>query len=136
MAESYIATLTADFDPDRYKSDYREALEALVAAKVEGLELPETDEGEGQVAEVVDLVAALRASVAAAKARRGEQPSSAGTKPAKRAASKSTSRKAVSSGGKAAKKTASKAAKKQAAKSSSKSTSKTTTKAAAKRKSA
>ncbi len=136
MAESYIATLTADFDPDRYKSDYREALEALVAAKVEGLELPETDEGEGQVAEVVDLVAALRASVAAAKARRGEQPSSAGTKPAKRAASKSTSGKAVSSSGKAAKKTASKAAKKQAAKSSSKSTSKTTAKAAAKRKSA
>jgi DNA end-binding protein Ku len=136
MAESYIATLTADFDPDRYKSDYREALEALVAAKVEGLELPETDEGEGQVAEVVDLVAALRASVAAAKARRGEQPSSAGTKPAKRAASKTMSRKAASSGDKTAKKTASKAAKKQAAKASSKSTSKTTTKAAAKRKSA
>jgi DNA end-binding protein Ku len=136
MAESYIATLTADFDPDRYKSDYREALEALVAAKVEGLELPETDEGEGQVAEVVDLVAALRASVAAAKARRGEQPSSAGTKPAKRAASKTTSRKAASSGDKTAKKTTSKAAKKQAAKASSKSTSKTTTKAAAKRKSA
>jgi DNA end-binding protein Ku len=136
MAESYIATLTADFDPDRYKSDYREALEALVAAKVEGLELPETDEGEGQVAEVVDLVAALRASVAAAKARRGEQPSSAATKPAKRAASKTASRKAASSGGKTAKKTASKAAKKPAAKASSKSTSKTTTKAAAKRKSA
>jgi DNA end-binding protein Ku len=132
MAESYIATLTADFDPDRYKSDYREALEALVAAKVEGLELPETDEGEGQVAEVVDLVAALRASVAAAKARRGEQPSSAATKPAKRAASKTASRKAASSGGKTAKKTASKAAKKPAAKASSK----TTTKAAAKRKSA
>ena len=136
MAESYIATLTADFDPDRYKSDYREALEALVAAKVEGLELPETGEREEQVAEVVDLVAALRASVAAAKARRGETPSSSGAKPAKRAASKSAarsaSRKAGASGGKGAKKAAPKAAKEPAAKSSTK----TTTKAAAKRKSA
>jgi DNA end-binding protein Ku len=127
MAESYIATLTADFDPDRYKSDYREALEALVAAKVEGLQLPETAEGEGPVAEVVDLVAALRASVAAAKARRGEQPSS-GTGPSKRAAAKSTSRKTASSGEKGAKKAAPKAAKKPEKKS--------TAKAAAKRKSA
>jgi DNA end-binding protein Ku len=127
MAESYIATLTADFDPDRYKSDYREALEALVAAKVEGLELPETGEEEGQVAEVVDLVAALRASVAAAKARRGEQPSTE-AKPVKRAASKSTPRKSAPSGGKSAKKAAPKAAKKPAKKS--------TAKAAAKRKSA
>jgi DNA end-binding protein Ku len=127
MAESYIATLTADFDPDRYKSDYREALEALVAAKVEGLQLPETAEGEGPVAEVVDLVAALRASVAAAKARRGEQPSS-GARPSKRAAAKSTSRKTASSGEKGAKKAAPKAAKKPEKKS--------TAKAAAKRKSA
>jgi DNA end-binding protein Ku len=123
MAESYIATLTADFDPDKYKSDYREALEALVAAKVEGLQLPETSEGEAQVAEVVDLVAALRASVAAAKARRGEQPSSGG-QPAKRAASKSTARKPASSADQGAKKAAKKPAKK------------SSTKAAAKRKSA
>jgi DNA end-binding protein Ku len=110
MAESYIATLTADFDPERYKSDYREALEALVAAKVEGLELPETGEGEGPVAEVVDLVAALRASVAAAKERRGEPTSEAKT--AKRA----TSKKTASSAGKGTKKAAKKPAKKATAK--------------------
>jgi DNA end-binding protein Ku len=119
MAESYIATLTTDFDPDRYKSDYREALEALVAAKVEGLELPETGEEEGEVAEVVDLVAALRASVAAAKARRGEEPTS-GAKPAKRAASKSTSRRATASSGNGAKKAAKKPAKKSTAKTAAK----------------
>ena len=40
MAESYIATLKAEFDPERYHSDYREALERLVEAKVEGLPMP------------------------------------------------------------------------------------------------
>jgi DNA end-binding protein Ku len=110
MAESYIATLSSDFEPDKYSSDYREALEALVAAKVEGLELPETAEGEGEVAEVVDLVAALRASVAAAKERRGEKAETA-AKPAKRA-----TRKTASSASKSTKKAAKKPAKKAAAK--------------------
>jgi DNA end-binding protein Ku len=70
MAESYIATLQNDFDPSRYSSDYREALEQLVEAKASGLPMPETEEDEGQQAEVLDLVAALRASVDAAKKRR------------------------------------------------------------------
>ncbi len=72
MAESYIATLTADFDPTRYSSDYREALEQLVQAKAAGLPMPDSDadDGEGDTAQVVDLVAALRASVDAAKKRR------------------------------------------------------------------
>ena len=46
MAESYIATLSADFDPERYSSDYREALEALVEAKSEGIPMPEVEEQE------------------------------------------------------------------------------------------
>src|SRR3954453_9140069 len=70
MAESYIATLTADFDPDRYHSDYREALEALVEAKVAGLPMPEPEEEPGETAQVLDVFAALRASVDAAKKRR------------------------------------------------------------------
>lgn len=70
MAESYISTLTADFDPARYSSDYREALEQLVQAKAAGLPMPDTDADEGETAQVVDLVAALRASVDAAKKRR------------------------------------------------------------------
>jgi DNA end-binding protein Ku len=73
MAESYISTLQSEFDPSRYHSDYREALETLVQAKAEGVPMPEAEEEEGETAEVVDLVAALRASVAAAKERRGER---------------------------------------------------------------
>jgi DNA end-binding protein Ku len=70
MAESYISTLSGDFDPSRYSSDYREALEQLVQAKASGLPLPEVTTDEPQTAQVVDLVAALRASVDAAKRRR------------------------------------------------------------------
>jgi DNA end-binding protein Ku len=73
MAESYIATLSGDFDPSRYSSDYRQALDQLVQAKAAGLPMPEAaDADEGQTADVVDLVAALRASVDAAKRRREE----------------------------------------------------------------
>ncbi len=92
MAESYIATLKADFDPDRYHSDYREALEQLVESKVSGLPMPEGEEDEGETAEVVDLVAALRASVDAAKKRRaggGSRDSSSDT--TKKTAKKSSS---------------------------------------------
>lgn len=80
MAESYIATLTSDFDPTRYHSDYREALEQLVEAKASGLPMPEGEEDDAQQADVLDLVAALRASVDAAKKRRagGSESSSDG----------------------------------------------------------
>ncbi|HET7326164.1 MAG TPA: Ku protein [Nocardioidaceae bacterium] len=73
MAESYIATLETEFDPTRYHSAYREALEELIEAKTAGLEpAQEVEAATGGDAEVVDLVAALQASVAAAKQRRGE----------------------------------------------------------------
>jgi len=101
MAESYISTLSTDFDPGRYSSDYREALEALVEAKSEGVEMPEVEEQEPG-AQVVDLVAALRASVEAAKKRRGEKSESDSSSdgsdskttkpPAKKTAAKSTSK--------------------------------------------
>jgi DNA end-binding protein Ku len=81
MAESYIATLQNDFDPARYHSDYRQALEQLVEAKASGLPLPEAEEDDGQQAEVLDLVAALRASVDAAKKRRAGSTGDDGAQP-------------------------------------------------------
>ncbi len=96
MAESYIATLTGEFDPERYHNDYREALEHLVEAKSSGLPMPESeDTDEGETAEVVDLVAALRASVDAAKKRReaGGTTEEAGSDA--KAAAKETAKKAV-----------------------------------------
>src|SRR3954471_4896282 len=71
MASSYIDTLRGEFNPDQYHDEYRTALEQVVEAKAAGVPLPaESDEEETEGAEVVDLVAALRASVEAAKARR------------------------------------------------------------------
>ena len=74
MAASLIDTMTEDFEPDQYHDDYREALQAVVQAKVEGndvvrpsgLDLPEATN------EPADLTEILRASVAALKSERGK----------------------------------------------------------------
>jgi DNA end-binding protein Ku len=127
MAESYISTLTAEFDPARYSSDYREALEQLVQAKAAGLPMPDTDVDDGQTAEVVDLVAALRASVDAAKKRRetaGAEGSENGSSessrtPASRKRSPTDSDTKTPSAAKKSAKTGSKADAKSAAKAAS-----------------
>lgn len=99
MAESYIDTLRGEFDPDQYHDEYRHALEQVVEAKAAGVPLPEAEEEETEGAEVVDLVAALRASVEAAKARRAAGGSGGGgqgdSTPAKKAAQKAPAKKAA-----------------------------------------
>ncbi|MFH9298873.1 Ku protein [Streptomyces sp. NPDC017520] len=60
-------------DLSGFHDEYREALEDIIAAKSEGKPLPTPAEGEGkEKGEVVDLMAALNASVKAAKESRGE----------------------------------------------------------------
>lgn len=73
MAKTFIDQLTAEFDPAAYEDSYRAALEQVVAAKLEGVAMPTQDGDEApQEADVVDLVAALKASVEAAKRRRSD----------------------------------------------------------------
>ncbi|HEY5822188.1 MAG TPA: Ku protein [Propionibacteriaceae bacterium] len=69
MARSFIDALAGDFRPEDFTDSYREALEAVVQSKAEGVPLAEEAEAPKE-AEVVDLVAALRKSVEAAKKRR------------------------------------------------------------------
>ena len=103
MAQSLIESMSADFDPDQYHDDYREALEQVIEAKVEGREVVEQPVQEEDTGSVVDLMAALRASVAAAKKGRGEadeeQPPAkkapAKKAPAKKAAAKAPAKKAA-----------------------------------------
>jgi len=74
MAASLIDTMTEDFDPALYKDSYREAIEALVQAKIEGNEVirpPGSAVPAGTPGGPADLTETLRASVAAAKANRG-----------------------------------------------------------------
>ena len=82
MATSLIDSMTEDFDPEQYHDNYREALEELVAAKVDGLAPPEP--AERPAAQPVSLLDALQASLdAAGKDRTG----SAGKRPPRKRAS-------------------------------------------------
>ncbi|MCU1594159.1 MAG: hypothetical protein JWO12_1551 [Frankiales bacterium] len=85
MAGSLIETLSGDFDPAQYSDSYREALQAVIDAKVEGREVVQPESAQPTSGTVVDLMAALRASVDAAKAK--TQPS-AKKAPAKKAPAK------------------------------------------------
>jgi DNA end-binding protein Ku len=66
MASSLIETMAGDFDPTQYEDAYREALQQLIEAKIEGKEIvaPEQEE---EVPAAADLLSVLRASVEAAK---------------------------------------------------------------------
>ena len=65
MAKMLVENLSARFDPDRYKDDYREAVIALAEAKLGSEPLPKTESAAEP--KVMDLMAALQASVDAAK---------------------------------------------------------------------
>ncbi|WP_062443069.1 non-homologous end joining protein Ku [Herbidospora daliensis] len=69
MAESLIETMVGDFDPGEYKDAYREALQEVIDAKVAGREVIQA-EAPAEAGPAVDLMAALRASVDAAKRER------------------------------------------------------------------
>jgi len=72
MADSLVASMAGDFNPEEYSDDYRDALQRVIDAKVEGREVVEPEEAQPSTSNVVDLMSALRASVEAAKASRGE----------------------------------------------------------------
>jgi DNA end-binding protein Ku len=97
MAGTLIESLSGEFDPNEFHDSYREALEQVIEAKAAGDEvvpppaLPDTGGA------VVDLMAALRASVDAAKkgragdakpAKTAKKAAAKAAKPAKKAAAK------------------------------------------------
>jgi DNA end-binding protein Ku len=84
MARQLIDSLTSDWNPDEFSDAYREALLEIVEAKLNGQEI-EVVEAE-PAAKVVDLMEALKASVAAAK--KDDEPA-----PKKKAAAKKTAAK-------------------------------------------
>ncbi|WP_433497893.1 Ku protein [Sphaerimonospora sp. CA-214678] len=110
MAESLIETMVADFDPAEHRDAYREALQEVIEAKVAGREIvaPEAP-AEGRPA--VDLMAALRASVEAAKKER-EGTAAAGKRkaPGGKAAAKTRGKTSGKTSGKTTEEVAEKAA--------------------------
>jgi DNA end-binding protein Ku len=96
MAASLIETMTEDFDPDQFHDTYRETLEAVVQAKVEGNDVvrPAGIEAAEPPKQPADLADILRASVAALKDQRGQAAIAA--KPAPRAKSATRAKPAAS----------------------------------------
>ncbi len=72
MAKLLLETLAGDYDASEFEDEYADAVHALVEAKLAGGEVKQTKEPAPSAGEVVDLLAALQRSVAAAKTARGE----------------------------------------------------------------
>jgi DNA end-binding protein Ku len=70
LARQVIASLAGEFDPTELKSEYRQDLRALLEAKLAGQEVTRPEPV--PEAPVVDLMEALRRSVAEAKGRKAE----------------------------------------------------------------
>lgn len=70
MAKQLVAAMTGEFEPQNYKDEYREALMKVIDAKVEGKQIVEPAPVE-ESGNLIDLMAALEASVNAAKQARG-----------------------------------------------------------------
>ncbi|MGH2827666.1 MAG: Ku protein, partial [Actinomycetota bacterium] len=80
MARQLIQQLSADFDPSEFQDDYRVQLEEMAAKKIEGEEVTVTAEAEEEPTKVVDLMEALKASVADVKKKKGDSSSGASKK--------------------------------------------------------
>ena len=88
MSSSLVDSMSTDFDPDRYTDSYQEELQQLIDAKLEAGDDIDTektfgeradDEDEGEGGDVIDLMAALRASVDKKRSRSsGSRGSSSG----------------------------------------------------------
>jgi DNA end-binding protein Ku len=91
LARQVIESLSGDFEPSVLASDYRRDLRALLEAKLQGedIEVPEPEE---EKAPVIDLMAALKASVAAAKGGGEEKPAPAKRKAASGSKARSRAR--------------------------------------------
>jgi DNA end-binding protein Ku len=70
MARQLIDSLTADFEPDKYRDEYRDRVLDLIERKAEGEEIVLEAPPE-QPKKVPDLMAALEASIADAKGQSG-----------------------------------------------------------------
>jgi DNA end-binding protein Ku len=74
MARQLVEALTGEFEPERYRDEYREALLQVIDSKVDGQPV-EAPEPVPETSKLTDLMAVLEASVAAARSEAASQPS-------------------------------------------------------------
>lgn len=115
MARQLISSLETDFAPEKFEDTYRLSVLELIDRKVAGEETVVAAAPDEEIGSVVDLMAALEASVAQAKEARTRHPTakkaSAKKKPAKKKAAakkKPAKKKAAAKKKSSAKKTAAK----------------------------
>ena len=86
MAEQLVASMTGEFKPEEFKDNYREALMAVIEAKVAG-EAPAPAQ-KVEPTRIGDLMAALEASVASAREARREGATAKAKEPTAKPAAK------------------------------------------------
>lgn len=74
MAEALVDSLSAAFEPNKYRDEYREQVLDLIERKAAGEEFEVPAAAAASAPAVVDLMAALEASVKAAKNARSRHP--------------------------------------------------------------
>ncbi|HET7676886.1 MAG TPA: Ku protein [Candidatus Limnocylindrales bacterium] len=88
MARQLVAAMTGDFSADDYRDDYRQALMAVIEAKISGQEVV-MPVAEAPASTLADLMSVLEASVAAAReTRQAEEAGVAPLAKARKAAAK------------------------------------------------
>ena len=101
MAEQLVSSMTGEFKPEEFKDNYREALMAVIEAKVAG-EAPAPAQ-KVEPTRIGDLMAALEASVASAREARREGATAKGKEPATKPAAKAAAKPAKAKAAKASK---------------------------------
>jgi DNA end-binding protein Ku len=86
MAGLLLESMESDWNPEKYQDTHRLQLEAIIEAKRQGNEIVTGTEAQPASTKVVDLMEVLSASIDSVKA---------GRQPAKKAATRTTTKKAV-----------------------------------------
>ncbi|WP_203579799.1 non-homologous end joining protein Ku [Microbacterium hibisci] len=98
LSASLVESFSSDFDPEEFKDEYQEELRTLIEAKLEKGDAVDTAETFGEQeeeeagGEVIDLMAALRASVEKSRAAREGGSASSATEKDAEAPAKSTAK--------------------------------------------
>jgi DNA end-binding protein Ku len=96
MAKQLISSLSGDFEPDKYRDEYREELTGLLEQKAQGKEIVSAPSEEPKPTKAPDLMAALEESLSAVK---GEEARAGSDGAGKRKRSTAKSRSKSSSNG-------------------------------------
>jgi DNA end-binding protein Ku len=99
MAGQLIDSLATNFDPSKYRDEYRDAVLEMIERKAEGEEVAVQPAPEAP-AEVPDLMAALEASIASAKRQGGSKPKEGTSKAAAGSSQKKTAKATSGNGSK------------------------------------